>query len=53
MGQSDVKSFMTDKDIQWFTVPPDFLASPIGKLATIAILYSNKKNKRTLCLIKF
>lgn len=29
--------YMTDKGIQWFTVPPDSLASPIGKLATLAI----------------
>jgi Xaa-Pro dipeptidase len=29
--------YMTNKGIQWFTVPPDSLASPIGKLATIAI----------------
>jgi Xaa-Pro dipeptidase len=29
--------YMTDKGIQWFTVPPDSLDAPIGKLATIAI----------------
>jgi Xaa-Pro dipeptidase len=29
--------YMTDKGIQWFTVPPDSLASPIGKLAALPI----------------
>ncbi|WP_339721375.1 Xaa-Pro peptidase family protein [uncultured Paraglaciecola sp.] len=29
--------YMTNKGIQWFTVPPDSLAEPIGKLATLAI----------------
>jgi len=29
--------YMTDKGIQWFTVPPNSLASPIGKLAAIPI----------------
>lgn len=29
--------YMTDKGIQWFTVPPDSLASPIGKLAAYPI----------------
>lgn len=27
--------YMTDKGIQWFTVPPDSLASPIGELAAL------------------
>jgi Xaa-Pro dipeptidase len=29
--------YMTDKGIQWFTVPPDSLSSPIGKLAALPI----------------
>jgi Xaa-Pro dipeptidase len=29
--------YMTDKGIQWFTVPPDSLVSPIGKLAALPI----------------
>ena len=29
--------YMTDKGMQWFTVPPDSLASPIGKLAAFPI----------------
>lgn len=29
--------YITVKGIQWFTVAPDFLASPIGKLAAIPI----------------
>ena len=29
--------YMTDKGIRWFTVPPDSLASPIGKLAALPI----------------
>lgn len=27
--------YMTDKGVQWFTVPPDSLSSPIGKLAPL------------------
>jgi Xaa-Pro dipeptidase len=26
--------YMTDKGAQWFTVPPDSLDSPIGKVAS-------------------
>ena len=29
--------YMTEKGIQWFTIPPDSLASPIGKLAAVPI----------------
>jgi Xaa-Pro dipeptidase len=29
--------YMTDKGIQWFTVPPDSLVSPVGKLAALPI----------------
>ncbi|GAC21473.1 M24 family metallopeptidase [Paraglaciecola arctica] len=29
--------YMTDKGIQWFTVPPDSLDAPIGKLAALPI----------------
>lgn len=29
--------YMTDKGAQWFTVPPDSLASPIGELAPVPV----------------
>jgi Xaa-Pro dipeptidase len=29
--------YMTNKGIEWFTVPPDSLASPIGKLAALPV----------------
>jgi len=29
--------YMTDKGMQWFTIPPDSLADPIGKLAALPI----------------
>ena len=30
--------YMTDKGIQWFTIPPDSLTSPIGELAALPTL---------------
>ena len=37
VGRVENIMYMTDKGIRWFTLPPEFLASTIGKLAALAI----------------
>ncbi|MGK0382397.1 MAG: hypothetical protein ACI8QG_002167 [Flavobacteriales bacterium] len=37
VGRVENIVYMTDKGIRWFTLPPEFLASTIGKLAALAI----------------
>ena len=37
VGRVENIVYMTDKGIRWFTLPPNSLTSPIGKLVAIPI----------------